>query len=107
MPSRPCGPICADRSCGRSSGCSSSATPAAAQGEAPFTRLLPAAVDGWLDAVDERTGGTADPAMVRLGLAVTRGLLLDLVATGDDEGVDAAAARFAALLRRDRVVPRP
>ena len=71
----------------------------AAQGEAPFTRLLPAAVDGWLAAVDERTGGTADTGAVRLGLAVTRGLLLDLVATGDDEGVDAAAECFAALLR--------
>ena len=71
----------------------------AAQGEAPFTRLLPTAVDGWLAEVDERTGGAADPAAVRLGLAVTRGLLLDLVATGDDDGVDAAAARFAALLR--------
>ena len=57
-----------------------------AQGEEPFTRLLPAAVDGWLDAVDERTGGTADPALVRLGLAVTRGLLLDLVATDDEAG---------------------
>ena len=65
------------------------------------------AVDGWLDAVDERTEGRGDAAMVRLGLAVTRGLLLDLVATGDDAGVDAAAGRFAALLRRDRVVPRP
>jgi AcrR family transcriptional regulator len=72
----------------------------AAQGEVPFTRLLPAAVDGWLAKVDERTGGGADPAMVRLGLAVTRGLLLDLVATGDDKGVDAAAASFVALLRR-------
>jgi len=71
----------------------------AAQGEAPFTRLLPGAVDGWLAAVDEIAGGRADPAMVRLGLAVSRGLLLDLVATGDDEGVDAAAARFVALLR--------
>ena len=39
--------------------------------------------------------------MVRLGLAVTRGLLLDLVATGDDAGVDAAAARFVALLRHE------
>lgn len=74
----------------------------AAQGEAPFTRLLPAAVDGWLADVDERTGGTADPAMVRLGLAVTRGLLLDLVATGDEAGVDAAAARFVDLLRHQR-----
>jgi AcrR family transcriptional regulator len=71
----------------------------AAQGEAPFSRLVPAAVDGWLRAVDEQTGGAADPAMVRLGLAVTRGLLLDLVATGDRKGVDAAAARFVELLR--------
>jgi AcrR family transcriptional regulator len=71
----------------------------AAQGEAPFTRLLPAAVDSWLAEVDERTDGTADPATVRLGLAVARGLLLDLVATGDEAAVDAAAARFAALLR--------
>ena len=54
----------------------------AAQGEAPFTRLLPAAVRGWLDAADRHTGGAVDPAFARLGLAVTRGLLLDLVATG-------------------------
>jgi AcrR family transcriptional regulator len=72
----------------------------ASQGEAPFTRLLPEAVDGWLTRVEEISGGTADPAMVRLGLAVIRGLLLDLVATGDDEGVDAAASRFATLLQR-------
>jgi AcrR family transcriptional regulator len=70
-----------------------------AQGEAPFTRLLPAVVEGWLAQVDERTGGTVHPGMVRLGVAVTRGLLLDLVATGDDEGVDAAAACFVAVLR--------
>lgn len=71
----------------------------AAQGEAPFARLVPDAVDGWLAAVDERTGGAADRALARLGLAVTRGLLLDLVATGDVEGVDAAAAAFVDLLR--------
>ena len=35
-----------------------------------------------------------DDTMIRLGLAVTRGLLLDLVATGDAEQVDAAYARF-------------
>lgn len=68
----------------------------AAQGEPPFTRLLPAAVQGWLDAASAH-----DPALVRLGLAVTRGLLLDLVGTDDEVGVDAAAAAFAALLRRD------
>jgi AcrR family transcriptional regulator len=72
----------------------------AAQGEEPFARLVPAAVDGWLADVDAHAGGAADPAMVRLGLAVTRGLLLDLVATGDVAGVDAAAARFVELLRR-------
>jgi hypothetical protein len=71
----------------------------AAQGEAPFTRLLPAAVQGWLDTADERAGGAVDPALARLGLAVTRGLLLDLVATDDEAGVDAAAAAFATLLR--------
>jgi AcrR family transcriptional regulator len=57
----------------------------AAQGEAPL--------------VGDRTGGGADPAMLRLGLAVTRGLLLDLVATGDEKGVDAAAAAFVSLIR--------
>lgn len=71
----------------------------AAQGEEPFARLLPAAVDSWLGAVDRYSGGTADPALVRLGLAVIRGLLLDLVATGDEGGVDAAASTFAELLR--------
>lgn len=72
----------------------------AAQGEVPFVRMLPVAVDGWLGRVDELTRGTADPASVRLALAVTRGLLLDLVATGDADGVDAAAAQFVNLLRR-------
>jgi AcrR family transcriptional regulator len=72
----------------------------AAQGEEPFARLLPGAVDGWLDDLDERAGAGADRSMARLGLAVTRGLLLDLVATNDDAGVDAAAQRFVALLRR-------
>jgi AcrR family transcriptional regulator len=70
----------------------------AAQGEMPFTQMLPAAVDQWLAHVDKRMGATVDPALSRLGLAVTRGLLLDLVATGDTERVDAAAARFADLL---------
>jgi AcrR family transcriptional regulator len=71
-----------------------------AAGEAPFARMLPGAVDGWLHEVDERTGGSADPTLVRLTLAVMRGLLFDLVGTGDDAAVDAAAVRFAALLRR-------
>jgi AcrR family transcriptional regulator len=71
-----------------------------AQGEEPFTRLLPAAVDGWLADVDDATGGGGDRAFAPLGLAVTRGLLLDLVGTDDDEGVDAAAHLWVDLLRR-------
>jgi AcrR family transcriptional regulator len=67
----------------------------AAQGEEPFARMVPGAVDAWLADVDAATGGTADPALARLGLAVIRGLLLDLVATNDDAGVDAAMSAFA------------
>jgi AcrR family transcriptional regulator len=72
----------------------------AAQGEAPFTRLLPGAVDGWLEAVADRTEGTAEADLVRLCLAVTRGLLLDLVGTADVAGVGAAAGRFVRMLEQ-------
>jgi AcrR family transcriptional regulator len=72
----------------------------AAQGEKPFDRMVPGAVDGWLAEVEAVADGAFDPAMARLGLAVTRGLLLDLVATNDDAAVDAAAAAFTQLLRR-------
>ena len=68
-----------------------------AQGEQPFARMLPAAVHSWLDADADRG---VDPATMRLGLAVMRGLLLDLVATDDRDGVDAAAAAFVELVRR-------
>jgi AcrR family transcriptional regulator len=70
-----------------------------AQGEQPYARMLPGAVESWLAEVNAKTDGAADPALVRLGLAVTRGLLLDLVATDDDQGVDAAAEAFVELLR--------
>jgi AcrR family transcriptional regulator len=73
----------------------------AAQGEEPFTRIVPSAVDGWLREVEAAAAGVPyDGAMARLGLAVTRGLLLDLVATDDEAGVDAAAEAFVQLLRR-------
>jgi AcrR family transcriptional regulator len=68
-----------------------------AQGEEPFDRLLPALVDDWLDAFP--AGRARDQA--RLGLAVVRGLLLDLVATEDRSGVDRALREFRALLRGD------
>jgi AcrR family transcriptional regulator len=72
----------------------------AAQGEKPFERMIPGAVDGWLEEVDKVADFSVDRAMVRLGLAVVRGLLLDLVATNDDDGVDAAAQAFVTLLDR-------
>jgi hypothetical protein len=68
-----------------------------AQGEAPFDRMVPGAVDRWLLAAEQHADH--DRAVIRLGLAVTRGLLLDLVATGDEPGVDAAMAAFVDLLR--------
>lgn len=68
-----------------------------AQGEQPFARMLPGAIDMWL-ARAVSTGSTPDPALTRLGLAVARGLLLDLVATEDLAGVDAAANAFADLV---------
>jgi AcrR family transcriptional regulator len=64
-----------------------------AQGEKPFTTMLPAAVDRWL--ADVQT----DRDEARLGLAVMRGLLLDLAGTNDDAGVDAAAQRFIEMVR--------
>jgi AcrR family transcriptional regulator len=67
-----------------------------AQGEQPYARLVPAAVDAWLADVD----AVSDHALRRLGLAVIRGLLLDLVATDDDAAVDAAAQTFIDLVRR-------
>ena len=72
----------------------------AAQGEKPFARMVPGAVNGWLAEVETIAGGPIDHAMARLGLAVVRGLLLDLVATNDDAGVDTAAKAFIDLLNR-------
>ncbi len=75
----------------------------AAHGEEPYASLLPGLVDDWLDRTLEL--GLAWPgapnasagdarAHARLGLAVYRGLLLDLVGTEDAAGVDAAFEVF-------------
>ena len=74
----------------------------ALQGRPGTTALLDGIVDAWLEP------GTAgyvalgvDPdtaqARARLGIAVTRGLLLDLLATGERERVDAAMEQWIAL----------
>lgn len=66
----------------------------------PRSELHPDAVDDWLADADAVTGGTIDSAFSRLGLAVIRGLLLDLVATDDDVGVDAAVRDRSGVVHR-------
>jgi hypothetical protein len=61
----------------------------------------PSVVGAWRPPLAKRyenEGLTAEDAKAeaRLGLAVVRGLLLDLLATGDPAGVDAAVERFIA-----------
>jgi AcrR family transcriptional regulator len=82
----------------------------ALHGEEPFARMLPGAIDDWL----ERTGARGlmpdlppapARARARLGLAVFRGLLLDLVGTGDRAGVDAAFEAYAALASQAAETP--
>jgi AcrR family transcriptional regulator len=63
--------------------------------------LLDGVIESWLTPLTElvrRLGVPPDaaPARARLGLAVVRGLLLDLLATGDRAGVDAALEAFIA-----------
>ncbi len=72
----------------------------ALQGDAQVRPLLGEAIESWLDAnvaLAEVRGIPPDESRMhaRLGLAVVRGLLLDLLATGDRAGVDAALEIFA------------
>jgi AcrR family transcriptional regulator len=73
----------------------------ALQGRAHTTPLLEGIVDDMVVPLAEalmRQGHPPDRARAhaRLGVAVTRGLLLDLLATGDRAGVDAAMEAFIA-----------
>ena len=72
----------------------------ALQGDEAVLPLLTDDVEHWLRANTALPAMAAVPvdvarAHARLGLAVTRGLLLDLLATGDRAGVDAALEVFA------------
>ncbi|MGE3706884.1 MAG: TetR/AcrR family transcriptional regulator [Vicinamibacterales bacterium] len=81
-----------------------------AQGEAPFDRLVPALVHQTLAAVATRpdVAGTAEGrAAARLGLAVVRGLLLDLVATGDREATGEAPELYASMVAERTAQPKP
>jgi AcrR family transcriptional regulator len=68
-------------------------------GRVGTVRFLDGIVESWLDPLAELVRRTGVPpervrATARLGVAVARGLLLDLLATGDREGVDEAMERF-------------
>jgi AcrR family transcriptional regulator len=76
----------------------------ALQGDEAIRPLLDDDIAHWLDANVALTAPLGVPADVarthaRLGLAVTRGLLLDLLATGDREGVESALGVFASFYR--------
>src|SRR3954449_7560826 len=65
----------------------------ALQGRPGTTELLDAIIDAWLDpsaTIFTQLGFPDGAAAARLGVAVTRGLLLDLLATRDRAAVDAA-----------------
>jgi AcrR family transcriptional regulator len=71
----------------------------ALQGRPHTTELLDGIVDDWLDPIAEINVSLGLPraaarAHARLGVAVTRGLLLDLLATNDRTGVDDAMDAF-------------
>jgi len=65
----------------------------ALQGRPGTTELLDGIIDAWLEpsaTIFTQLGFPDGTAAARLGIAVTRGLLLDLLATGDHAAVDAA-----------------
>ena len=77
----------------------------ALQGRPHTTELLDGIVDDWLDPITEINVSLGLPpsaarAHARLGVAVTRGLLLDLLATGDRAGVDDAMEAFIEVYER-------
>jgi len=72
----------------------------ALHGDDAVRPLLEGDIEAWLAANDELAAAAGVPPEVarphaRLGLAVVRGLLLDLLATGDRAGTDAALDAFA------------
>lgn len=74
----------------------------ALQGRPGTTELLDGIVELWLEPaaavyVERGMGEAQARALARLGIAVTRGLLLDLLATGDREGTTAAVEAWIAL----------
>jgi AcrR family transcriptional regulator len=89
----------------------------ALQGSPHALPLLDGIVDLWVDPLTRIAVAQGRPeaearAEARLGVAVVRGLLLDLLATGDRAGVDAAMERYIEALAppaplADAPVPEP
>jgi AcrR family transcriptional regulator len=74
----------------------------ALQGRTHAVDFLDDVVESWLEPIAALRRAQGVPARVaraqaRLDLAITRGLLLDLLATGDRAGVDEAMEQFSAL----------
>jgi len=64
--------------------------------------VLDGIVENWIEPITELSVARGVPRAVarahaRLGVAVTRGLLLDLLATGEVESVDAAMDAFISM----------
>jgi AcrR family transcriptional regulator len=79
----------------------------ALHGKEPASRLLEEAIDAWLTPIADLLAARGVPAAearaeARLAIAVTRGLLLDLLATGDLSAVQAAMDRFTSLYLHTR-----
>jgi AcrR family transcriptional regulator len=77
----------------------------ALQGRPHTTALLDGIVETWLGPLTELNLRYGMPehearASARLGVAVARGLLLDLLATGDKQGVDEAMEFFVTMYER-------
>jgi hypothetical protein len=77
----------------------------ALQGRPHTTAMLDGIVESWLEPLTQLNIARGLPARqarasARLGIAVTRGLLLDLLATGDRAGTDDAMDLFIAMYER-------
>jgi AcrR family transcriptional regulator len=75
----------------------------ALQGRPYAVAFLDGIVDSWVDVTLRlfHTEGLSEQearTLARLGIAVTRGLLLDVLATGDGDGVDAAFEEYLAAI---------
>ena len=68
--------------------------------DGPWTGFAAATVADWLDVLGDAAPETAPATLPTMLLAVLRGAMLDLLATGESERVSAAVSRQLELLRR-------